>query len=141
MQPGWGGGCFGKKKKMTFILLFVLGELFGKMGEDGRSFEELNDHEKKCASNWATLINAKVWEYEGALTWWHEGVHRQDSGTLKNAANSVLWKDDGWPPAGIWVLHADRQGYDFWGTLQAFSTGSCPGDVGFRIDLPSENEH
>ena len=84
---------------------------------DGCDFESLSPMAKKYVAQMQFMMQHGFADCEGALTWFHEGEHQQENGTLKSVPNSELWKEHGNPPAGLWVLHKDRQGYDFVATV------------------------
>ena len=65
--------------------------------------------------------NASIFEqyldYEGAIVWEHDGISYEQLGTLRQALSNDLWKQHGYPYAELWLLHADRRGYDFVGPV------------------------
>ena len=90
---------------------------------DGRDFSELTMEEKRFFRTLETLVQVNILEFEGALTWVHEGVEHNELGTLRQAILSDLWKEHGHPQAWLWILHADRQGYDYVGPITCSPNG------------------
>ena len=64
-----------------------------------------------------TFVQMNYIECEGGLVWIHDEVVYNHHGTLRQALTNNLWKLHGYPYAELWILRADRSGYDFVGPV------------------------
>ena len=89
----------------------------------GKDFSGLTMEQKKGFRVAETLMRVNIMAFEGAMTWRHEEVDYNQHGTLRQALSSDLWKEHGHPYAELWILHADRQGYDYIGPVTYLPDG------------------